>query len=149
MSALNSPDGSTGLGDGPVEEWLGRLSELIHSVDAWATELGWSTRRIEKKMKDSVAGTYRAPALLMQEGTIRTILEPIARSAPGVGGVVDLYLLPAYDDIATLCYYPDGWKIHDPFPGGPPVSAVEEIEPKPLSREVLKAVLEGMRDDAS
>ena len=51
----------------------------------------------------------------MQEGTVRIILEPIARSTPGAEGVVDLYLMPAYDDVATL-FYEDGWKLHYPFP---------------------------------
>ncbi len=50
----------------------------------------------------------KRPALLMQEGpSAGLILEPIARSAPGADGVVDLYLLPAYDDIASLYFYND------------------------------------------
>lgn len=132
-----------------MDDWMSRLSALIELVDAWVTALGWSTRHIEKKMQDSELGTYRAPALLMQEGTTRVILEPIARSAPGADGVVDLYLLPAYDDIASLYFYADGWNIHYPFPGDPLVSAIEEIRPRPLSEETLKAVLEEMANNAA
>lgn len=132
-----------------MNDWMSRLSALIQLIDAWATASGWSTRRVEKKMQDSELGTYQAPALLMQEGTIRIILEPIARSAPGADGVVDLYLLPAYDDIASLFFYADGWNIHYPFPGDPLVSAIEELPSRPLSEETLKAVLEEMIRNAA
>jgi hypothetical protein len=77
------------------KEWLHRLTTLVDSVENWTKELGWSTRRIEKEMQDSQIGKYQAPALLLQEGTTRMLLEPIAHDAPGAEGVVDLYLLPA------------------------------------------------------
>jgi hypothetical protein len=134
-----------------LEEWINRLSGLIESVDTWAQELGWATRRTEKKMEDSQIGHYRAPALIMQKGTVRIILEPIARSAPGAEGVVDLYLMPAYDDIATLFFYADGWKLHYPFPNSPVAAEaeVEEVQPLPLSKETLKAVLQELMKDAA
>jgi hypothetical protein len=53
-------------------------------------------------MEDSQIGKYKAPGLLMQEGTDRILRDPIGRNAPGAEAVVDLYLMPAYDDIATL-----------------------------------------------
>src|SRR5262245_26987296 len=84
------------------EEWLERLSGLVETVRRWAQDLDWSTRRIEKKMEDSEIGTYKAPALLLQKEAIRVLLEPIAHAAPGVEGIVDLYLMPAYDDVARL-----------------------------------------------
>ncbi len=132
-----------------LDEWISRLSSLIELVDGWVTASGWSTRRIEKKMRDSEFGTYQAPALLMQEGTTRVILEPIAQSAPGAEGVVDLYLLPAYDDIASLYFYSNGWNIHYALPSDPVVPRVEEIPPKPLSQETLNAVLAEMTRNAT
>jgi hypothetical protein len=131
-----------------LEEWINRLSELVESVDTWAQELGWATRRIQKKMEDSQIGQYRAPALLMQEGTVRIILEPIARSAPGAEGVVDLYLMPAYDDIATL-FYEGEWKLQYPFPNAPLADDVEEVPPLPFSKETLRAVLEELKKNAA
>src|SRR4051794_19175368 len=92
-------------------EWLDRLSGLTSLVGGWAEELDWSTRRIEKMMKDSRLGSYKAPALMMQKGATRVLLDPITRFAPGADGVVDLYLMPAYDDIASL-YFVDGeWRL--------------------------------------
>src|SRR5271155_4741049 len=82
------------------DEWLNVLADLTSSVKGWAEELDWSTRQISKKMKDSRLGFYEAPAWLMHKETIHVLLDPVARFAPGADGVVDLYLIPAYDDIA-------------------------------------------------
>jgi hypothetical protein len=124
------------------DEWLSRVSTLVDSVEQWAQEGGWSTRRLEKQMEDSVIGSYEAPTLLMQEGTTRILLEPIARSAPGTDGVVDLYRMPAYDDIATLYFYAGQWELHwartDPKP---PV--LMKGAGRPLSKE---AVLDALQD---
>ena len=64
------------------EEWLERMSILMESVEKWAEELGWATRRIEKEIDDSEIGRHRVPALLLQQETTRMLLDPIARSAP-------------------------------------------------------------------
>ena len=98
-------------------EWLDRLAKLTSLVKRWATELDWSTREIPKKMNDSRLGAYEAPALLMQKETIRVLLDPIARSTPGADGVVDLYLMPAYADIASLYLVNGEWRLHYVLPG--------------------------------
>jgi hypothetical protein len=131
-----------------LSEWLERLSALVSEVESWARDLGWSTRRIEKPMEDSRIGKYKAPSLLMQEGTDRILLEPIARSAPGTEGVVDLYLMPAYDDIASL-YYADGrWNMHYLF-GGAAAATMREAPAQPLSRDTFQTVITEMRQHAA
>jgi hypothetical protein len=131
------------------DEWLGRLTELVNLVENCGQELDWSTRRIEKKMHDSLLGTYQAPALLLQKETCRVLLDPIARSAPGVDGVVDLYLMPAYDDIANL-YFSDGaWRIHYTFAGASSAGTPLAYDLQPLSKEALSSVLEEMRANAA
>src|SRR5262249_58458038 len=115
----------------------------------WARELGWATRVIDKATEDSEIGKYKAPGLLMQEGTDRILLEPIGRSAPGTEGVVDLYLMPAYDDIASLYFYEGRWNLHYLFPGTTGVATVREAEPMPLTKESLEKVLAEMRRDAA
>lgn len=131
------------------EEWLERLSGLVETVRGWAQDLDWSTRRIEKKMEDSRLGTYKAPALLLQKETVRALLEPIARFAPGVEGVVDLYLMPAFDDIATLYFYDGGWQLHYVFPTSPTVADIREAEDRPLTKETFESVLEAMIKNAA
>lgn len=130
------------------QEWEGRLSALISELDTWAQELGWSTRKIDKQLKDSLIGTHRVPALLMQEGTVRVFAEPIARSAPGADGVVDLYLMPAYDDIASLYFVNGDWQLHYMFPESQTVATIRDSEPKPLRKETLWEVLKAMKDNA-
>jgi hypothetical protein len=131
-----------------LSEWLDRLSALVKDVESWAKALGWATRRIEKSMEDSQIGKYKAPSLHMQEGTDRILLDPIARSAPGTEGVVDLYLMPAYDDIASL-YYEDGrWSLHYLF-GGTVAANPREAPALPLSQDILQKVLVEMRQPAA
>lgn len=129
------------------DEWLARLSDLVATVRGWAEELDWSTRRIETKMDDREIGDYEAPALLIQKETVRAILHPIGRLAPGVEGVVDFYIMPAYDDIARLFFYDDGWHIYHEFPGAPDVEP--HSQDQPLTRQTFHAVLEAMMRHAT
>jgi hypothetical protein len=129
--------------------WIERVTSLVAQVEQWARELGCSSRRVDKKLEDARIGTHRVPALLMQEGTCRVLLEPLGRSAPGAEGVVDLYLLPAYDDIASLYYYGDRWNLHYLFPDTKPAATVREAEAMPLSKETFEKVLAQMKQDAA
>ena len=149
MTAVSIPKNPIANWEQARDEWLGRLSGLVESVEAWAKDLGWSTRRVEKKMDDSQLGAYSAPGLLMQESTTRVLLEPIARFAPGVDGVVDLYLMPAYDDIATLYFYDGCWHLHYWFPGMPMAGDLWQTKGKPLSKESVMEVLDEMRKNAA
>jgi hypothetical protein len=139
------PDDSGVLRD----QWLKVLAELTSNVKSWAEELDWSTRQIAKKMKDSRLGSYDAPALLMQKETIRVLLDPVARFTPGAEGVVDLYLMPAYDDIASL-YRVDGeWRLHYMFSGTPTVGTIRQAESWPLSKDAISRVLNEMSINAT
>ena len=122
---------------------------LVDDVDRWSSELGWSTRRIETQRHESQIGDYNAPALLMQEGTTKILLEPVARFATGADGVVDLYLVPAYDDIASLYHYDGQWHLHYMFPGAPTVANPRQAKAQPLNKESLKAVMEEMTRNAA
>jgi hypothetical protein len=130
------------------QQWLARLADLVQTVQHWTEELGWTTRKIEIAKEDSQIGKYRAPALLLQQEATRVLLEPVARSAPGAEGVVDLYLMPAYDDIASLYFYSDAWHLHYAFAEEPAAATIREAEAKPLTEETLRDVLEAMRKHA-
>jgi hypothetical protein len=130
--------------------WIDRVTSLVEQVEQWAKDLGWSTRRVEKKLDDTRIGQHRVPALLMQHDTCRVLLEPIGRATPGAEGVVDLYLMPAYDDIASLYYYGKRWNLHyNTFRGTNAVVPVREAEAVPLSKETLEKVLAQMRQHAA
>jgi hypothetical protein len=124
--------------------WLNRVGDLVGCVEQWGKELGWATRRIEKRLEDSGVGTHKVPALLLQEDTVRVLLEPVSRRAPGAEGIVDLYLMPAYDDIASLYFREGNWHMHYRLPGGKE-ETIKEAESKPLSKETLAVVLQEMK----
>ncbi len=121
------------------DEWLDRLARLVDDVERWAKQRDWSTRRIEKSMDDSQLGRYKAPALLLQREFTRLILEPVTRFAVSTDGRVDLYVMPAYDDLATF-YLNDGqwWAQHTS-----PLSSHEE--PVLLTEAAFDAITEAMR----
>jgi hypothetical protein len=132
------------------DAWIARLTQLIDHVEQWGRASGWATRRLDKKLEDPVIGEHSVPALLMQEGTTRIMLEPIGRSSPGTEGIVDLYLMPAYDDIATFYYYGGQWNLHRrPAGSSSAVANAGDAEGKPLSQDVLQRALADLRQHAA
>ena len=83
--------------------------------------------------------------MLLQKETVRVLLDPIARFAPGADGIVDLYLMPAYDDIASL-YFVDGqWRLNYVFECSAPLATPKkQAESYPLDKETLNRVLSEM-----
>jgi hypothetical protein len=130
------------------DEWVRLLRELVTTVDGWV-KADWSTREIDKEMQDSVLGSYRAPALLMQRAFTRVLLEPITRFAPGTDGVVDLYLMPAYDDIASLYRDSGEWKLHYALRGGNAVAKIGAAESLALTQNNFLQVLEAISGHAA
>jgi hypothetical protein len=125
-----------------LREWLSRLDDLVSRVKSWTDGPGgWKTRTIQKSMKDSRLGPYKAPALLMQRETVEVILDPVARFAPGTDGVVDLYLLPAYDDIASLHFTEGVWRLRYAFRAIPMVNGIKPADSMILDETSLNRVL--------
>lgn len=130
------------------DDWIHLLKGLVGEVEGWVKPT-WSTRVIEKAAQDSVLGAYDAPGLLMQRDFTRVLLEPITRFAPGADGVVDLYLMPAYDDIASLCRVDGQWKIHYASRGHQVVTGIRNAEALPLTKESFLRVLDAIADHAA
>jgi hypothetical protein len=137
MATADVPRKLTGDAAKTRDEWVARLSALVDSVEQWAQEDGWSTRRIEKQLEDSDIGTYQAPALLLQREFTKMLLEPIARSAPGAEGIVDLYRMPAYDDVASLYFHGGAWQLHHVRTSIPVERQVTLGSGRPLSKEAI------------
>lgn len=148
MTAANPPRPASSAPSQVRDEWISRVTALVLDLETWARDLGWSTRRIEKQLQDSEVGDHCVPALLLQEGPVRIFAEPIARAAPGADGVVDLYLMPAYDDIASLYFVEGRWQVHYMFPESPAEATVRVGAAEPLSKEALRNVLEAMSANA-
>lgn len=125
-----------------LAEWHERLDALVKDVKGWVEKSGWRTRVISKPMKDSVLGSYRAPVLLMERDAIEVALNPVSRFVPGADGAVDLYLVPAYDDIDSLYFEGGQWMIHYVFRADPMAAhSVDEADALALSEETINRVL--------
>jgi hypothetical protein len=85
----------------------------------------------------------------MQRETTRVLLDPVARFTPGADGVVDLYLMPAYDDIATLYLVNGEWRLHYMFASTPTVATLEQADAIPLSKETIAQLLNEMSINAA
>ncbi|QEH34604.1 hypothetical protein OJF2_31450 [Aquisphaera giovannonii] len=126
-------------------EWLSRLDKLVGEVEGWARASGWRTRRIQKTINERQLGEYKAPVLLMEKDAIEVVLNPVARRVPGADGAVDLYLAPAYDDIASLYFEGDRWVVYrGKHPGPGETHGALEIEPRPYDERAMAEILEGM-----
>jgi len=124
-------------------EWLNRLSALVSLVKGWAEESGWRTRRAVKPVVEEVLGRYEVPLLLMERDGVEIVLSPLARITPGADDVVDLYLMPAYDDVASLFFENGRWRVHSAFPVDPAIShSAREAERLPLGEATINRILD-------
>jgi hypothetical protein len=129
-------------------EWLDRLDTLVGEVESWARASGWRTRRINKTVNERQLGTYKVPVLLMEKDTVEVVLNPVARSVPGADGAVDMYVAPAYDDIASLYFEGDHWVVHyGERPDPTATEGVVEIKPRPYTEQTIRTILDGMAAD--
>jgi hypothetical protein len=92
---------------------------LVKSTNEFAGRHDWVTKVYPKKFRGVDGQAFEVPALFLQKGPVRILLDPIAFDVPGSEAVVDLYLMPAYDDLATLFFENGGWTIHYAFPPNP------------------------------
>jgi hypothetical protein len=123
-------------------EWLDRLSALVSDVKGWVEPSGWRTRQVTSTVTEPDLGSYEVTLLLMERGEVEVILSPLARTGPGTDGVVDLYLMPGYDDLASLDFEDGRWLIRRASPPGPrgprPVGEADRV---PLNGDSLNRVL--------
>ena len=69
-----------------LAEWADAAKHLIVEAEAWSAELGWRTRRDEKKLTESLLGQYQLQQLQIYAGQHLYVLDPIGRFVPGHSG---------------------------------------------------------------
>ena len=130
--------------------WQDRLKILVRDVKGWVEKAGWRTRTIEKPINDRKFGRHTVPVLLMERNAVEVALNPVSPHVPGAEGGVDLYLVPAYDDIASLYFERGQWVIHYYLPvASEATHSVTEVEPVPLSEESVNRVLDAIASHAA
>jgi hypothetical protein len=126
-----------------VAEWLSCLTVLVGSVQGWAAASGWRGRLTSKHMVEKGIGRYEVPVLVLDRDDVEVSLVPVARRVPGADGLVDLFRMPAYDDVASLSLEGDEWFIHHAFTPDPAeVHSVIEPERFRLEEGSLARVLD-------
>jgi len=126
-------------------EWLSRLNDLFLLVEGWVEESGWRTRRTTKPVTEAALGRYEVPLLLMERGGVEIVLSPIARTSADSDRVVDLYLMPGYDDVASLHFEGGRWRVRHASPFDPAAPrTVAEGERLPLEEATTNRILDAV-----
>ena len=127
------------------DQFQQRVETLVERVREWVEPHEWVTKPYPKKMRDVDRQVFEVPALFLQKGPTRVLLDPIAYDVPGAEGVVDLYLMPTYDDMASLSFEHGRWVIHYAFPPDPiETHSAIESEALPLSEDTINQVLDSI-----
>jgi hypothetical protein len=131
------------------EQFRRRVEELVARFEGGVDRREWVTRRYPKRLRDEARELYEVPALYLQHGPTRLLLDPIGYDVPGSEGTADLYLMPTYDPTASV-YFEDGqWVIHYAYPPDwmESQSAVE-AKALPLTADTINQVLDSIAEHA-
>ncbi len=109
----------------------------------------WVTRRYPKKVRDDDSDVYEIPALYLQKGPTKLLLDPISYDIPGAEGAVDIYLMLAYDTTAYLMFEGEEWVLYQTFPPNPrgPYSETP-ARSLPMNAETINQVLDSIAEHA-
>jgi hypothetical protein len=133
-----------------LAHWQDRLRILMQAVKEWVERAGWRTRTIQKSINDRKLGNHKVPVLLMAKDAIELALNPVSPLVPGAEGAVDLYLVPAYDDIASLYFESGRWMIHYSFSSDSQESRSDtDGEALPLSEETIIRIMNSIASHAA
>ena len=120
------------------DDWVRTVERLVADVESWCRARDWPTRRIEKRIEEKRLGEYAVPALVFQVTFVKLMLEPIARFVSEALGLVDLYVMPQYDNVASLFLRADGWHIHYTVTGDKIPPDVRQADPSLLAADVTE-----------
>jgi hypothetical protein len=121
------------------DEWVAAVTALVDRVEDWCKELDWPTRRAPKLIKDDKPlGPYEVPMLRMQHWDVQLMLDPTSRFGVRNDGQCDLYVMPAYDDLAVVYRRGTDWFVRERTAGG-------LGEEQPLTRDSLQRMAEILR----
>ena len=131
------------------EKFRRRVEDLVTRFEAWVDGREWVTRRYPKRLRDESREVYEVPALYVQKGATILLLDPLGYDIPGAEGAADLYLMPAYDPMASVYFEAGRWVLDYAFPPDPGGShPAAEAQNLPVSAETINRVLDSIADHA-
>ena len=98
-----------------VRDWLDALNDLAGTVKAWAATAGWETRLAARGVKEGGGVRHEVPVLELEREKSEISLVPVVRKVPGADGLVDLYVMPDFDAVASLYREAGRWVFHYAF----------------------------------
>jgi hypothetical protein len=135
MSQLKAPKKPIPDWETVRDEWVRAVERLVADVESWCKTNDWPTRRIDKRIEENKIGEYVVPGLLIQVNFVKLMLEPGARFVTAADGVMDLYVMPQYDNVASIIRRNGTWQIR---------SSETEDKLEPFTAEVFTQVVEYM-----
>jgi hypothetical protein len=100
------------LGGMVLAEWTCAIDAVERKAEEWSAQAAWRTRRVNKKLNESLIGPYEAPQLLIYAEPNLYVLDPVARFVPDAQGAFDFAVQPSY--YTTSMYRDDDgiWYVH-------------------------------------
>ncbi len=130
--------------DATRAEWLGRLNALATQIKGYAEADGWRTRTVMIRTRDSILGRFEVPLLLMEREAIQIALNPVSRFVGDSEGLVELYVVPGYEVLASLRLGQGGRWALDYAPAEDRRAPAHEPAPLDLTEVTLNSVLDLM-----
>ena len=100
------------LGSMVLAEWKSAIDRVERDAEAWSAEVQWRTRRVNKKIVESLIGQYEVPQLLIFAEPNLYVLDPIARFVPEAQGAMDFAAQPSYYTTSMYRAYDGTWYVH-------------------------------------
>ena len=140
----NSFEGGSEMSD-KSDVFVSQVKRVVDQFESTLSRQDWMLRHDPKRMRDEAGNVYSIPSLTLFKGPIRLLLDPNGYDIPGAEGVMDLYLLPPYDPVATLYLEHGEWFIHSPFPVNlNAIANATEWTRSPLTKDSISDVLESI-----
>jgi hypothetical protein len=132
------------------ELFQARVLALIEQFERDVDKEEWVTKRYLKTVRDSAKMVVPVWSLRLQKGATLLLLDPVGYDVPGAEAAVDLYLMPRYDDIASLFFEGGQWVFNYVFPADPrETSSVIPTETLPVTKESINKVLDTIAEHAT
>lgn len=128
------------LGSMVLEEWRSAIATVEGQAEEWSGESGWRSRRVNKKISESLLGSYEVPQLLTFAEPELYVLDPIARFVPGGQGAFDLAIQPSYQTTSLYRDFGGIWHVHLGIQNG-----VSKGKPVEWSKEAFHQCIEQLR----
>jgi hypothetical protein len=134
---------------GEREQFQRRVADLVAGFEMEVDRSEWVTRRYPKRLRDDAGQVYEVPALYLQKGATKLLLDPIGYDVPGAEGAADIYLMPTYDPSAGVYFEGGRWVIQYAFPAeSTEAHSVVETQALPVSPETINTVLNSIAEHA-